>query len=187
MRFNLLFLLGVLLFTFTSCGDDGPDESNLIHYDGDNNSSPILPAGNHEAAAFFPASFMATHEGRSIKTIEYFLFQLPTAASLVIYAEGNGNEPGDVLYEANLSVSGLREFQWNFHVLPNQLTLNGEAIWLSFTFAHASDQQTIGCDAGPADSRGGDWLYQSTDNNWTTFRQRSGDSINWNIRIELED
>jgi hypothetical protein len=51
---------------------------------------------------------------------------------------------------------------------------------------HNDVLQSIGCDAGPA-APDGDWLYQDSDQEWQTFRQRTGESINWNIRGKVTD
>ena len=179
-----LFLFGLILITAIACGDDDNTE-NLIHYDGDNFSSPILPQGTHEAAVYFPADLLSDFSGREIKTIEYFVYDVPNSAEMIIYSDGGNNQPGNVLYQSNLGT--IREFQWNFHVLPSNFEIDGSPIWISFKFENGAEQQTIGCDQGPRDARGGDWLYQSTDNLWSTFGQRTGESINWNIRAELAD
>ena len=46
--------------------------------------------------------------------------------------------------------------------------------------------QAMGCDAGPSIS-GGDWMWQESDGEWQTFRERSTDNINWNIRASMTD
>ena len=177
----------ILIFTFiavafTACSEDENnfDLDNTLHYDGPNQTAPVLPAGEYEAAARFTSAELAEFVDRQLLEISFFIANLPESCTIKIYGEGSVDEPGNVMYSASVSGS-LRPFSWNTHEIRNPIDITGKDIWISIAVTHASTQQSIGCDAGPAHPDG-DWLYRDTEQNWSTYRQISGESINWNIR-----
>ena len=180
------FLLLFAAFFIAACGDDDPTPTpdNVLHYDGDNNSGPLLAAGEHELAVHFPATKMADYAGKKLTEVEFFVGQpLPQTCKLRVY-QGGANAPGTQVYEVVVT-SGLQTLKWNKHLLAPPLDLAGEDLWISVFVVHASEQQSIGCDAGPRKD-GGDWLFQSLDSAWKTYAERTSESVNWNIRGTVE-
>jgi len=153
---------------------------NTIHYDGPNQTAPVLPAGDYEAAARFTSTELSDYVGRKLIEVNFFMANLPQNCTIRIYDEGGANTPGNVLYSATVSNS-LRPFSWNAHEIRNPIDITGKDLWISIGVTHSGTQQSIGCDDGPARSDG-DWLYRDSEQQWSTYRQISGESINWNIR-----
>ena len=184
---RLFVLLASLTFCFASCSEDklpeGPDDFTL-RYDSPNVTSPNLPSGQYQLAALYPAAVTTPLSGQSITEIAFFLFELPNTCEIRIYGSGTPNEPGAPIYSANI-LNDIRKDRWNYHTLSTPVPLDGEDIWVAIRFSHTSDQQTIGCDAGPRNING-DWSFFSADNQWQTFRARTGADVNWNIRCKIQ-
>ncbi len=176
-----LGLLLCLSLALASCGDDLPILDNKLQLDGPNDRSPILNAGNYEAAVYFSPSIMESKVDRQLREIDFYLYNAPPTLEVVVYGEGSVVRPGNELYKADIS-SNLRENNWNTHVLSQPLTLDGNPIWISVKFTSDEAVQIIGCDAGP-NVNGGDRLFNNGD--WTTFEALSGENINWNVRGDL--
>ncbi len=188
---NALFILP-LLFAFWSCEDDAddntpqePDIEQGFWYDGPNATAPLLPEGIYETAARFPASSLSVFDGQTLSAVHLYLLDRPFQMELRIYDEGIPSEPGDVIYSQTINRSSLSEDSWNRIELNNPFTITGEEIWISIKFEHGSSPiQSMGCDAGPRSPDGDRFFAQNT---WTNFNVfATGESINWNIRAEVE-
>ncbi len=182
-----IFVLSLLaVLAFSACQEDDnpqPAEDNLLNYDGPNLTGPQLVAADYEAAARFPASFMQEYQGRQLQEVRWFMGLAPARCEVRVYGPGVNNEPGSLLFSEEVDVSqSLRVPGWNAYRLGQPLTLDGDEIWISIAFTHSAAQQSIGCDAGDNPNPNGDWLFSTTDNQWRTFTDRTGDRINWNIR-----
>lgn len=187
---KLLFLLPlfVLALTFTSCEDDPivPEITDgILSYDGPNNTAPSLNAGVYEAAARFTPAITEQFEGKNLEEVSFYLVELPIYAEVRIYGRGRSNEPGDLLYSADVTDS-MNANNWNDHILTNPVQLDGRDLWIAVYLEHSGPTRSIGCDSGPAINNAGDWLYEESDGNWLTFTERSSASINWNIRGAVE-
>lgn len=183
---KLLFLLPLfaLALTFTACEDDPivPEITDgIIHYDGENNTAPVFNAGVYEAAARFTPAITEQFEGQNLEEVSFYLVELPVYAEVRIYGSGRSDEPGDMLYSANVT-DVISANSWNDHILTTPVELDGRDLWIAVYLEHSGATQSIGCDLGPAINNAGDWLYEENDGDWLTFTQRSGASINWNIR-----
>ena len=179
---NLIYLFLALTIFLGSCGDDdGRDLEFSLSHDGDNDNSPILPEDTYEAASQFSANQMAAFQGQRLTEVGYYMYNAPLSTTLKIYGPGEeANRPGEVLYEGRLTGS-ITNDAWSIHTLSTPVPITGEELWISIRMQHNRDLQSIGCDRGPAAS-GGDWLFQESDGVWRSFRQRTGENINWNIR-----
>jgi hypothetical protein len=184
MKQLIYLLFAGLLITGAGCKKDDLG-ANLLSYDGENASGPILVAGFHEAAVRFPENITDPFTGRQLLRVTYFMGAKPQKAELYIYGPGNSASPGQLLYSADIT-DEIRPLRWSIHTLATPVDITGEDLWISIGLTHAGTQQSIGCDAGPAKDNG-DWLFQSTDGLWQSFRNRTGESINWNIRGELSE
>ncbi len=179
----LLLLFG--LFVLVSCKDDPPEVNRIIHYDGNNFTAPSLPEGFYEASALFTSAQVSPLVGGELIAVEYYIYSIPSKCEIKVYDQANGNEPGAVIYQRDVT-SELRANAWNIHSLTIPIEIIGDGFWVSVAFEHRRDQQTIGCDAGPAKPNG-DWLYDDFDGAWDTYRDRTGESVNWNIRAVVSE
>ncbi len=176
-------LFAVLLF---ACEDEPLQLPDTLHHDGENLTAPLLPAGGHQAAARFTPNDQQPYAGRQLTAVSYFLAGVPADCWVIVQGPGTTSSPGDTLYVARVTPEA-KTAAWNEHTLPQPIPITGtEDLWISIGLRHTQSMQSIGCDAGPADPNG-DWLFSDSDNQWLTFRQRTGsESINWNIRGKVE-
>jgi hypothetical protein len=184
-RIYLLFLFPV--FLFSACQDDDdtqniPDD-NILAYDGENSTGPLLEEGYYEAAVLFPASTIQQYSGRSLEAVTFFMGDYPAACEVRIYEGTTDGRPASLIFSSNVT-NGIAAPSWNSLVLDPPIVLADEDIWLSVALTHNRDQQSIGCDAGPNQANG-DWLYDDADGQWLPYTQRTPESVNWNIRGEL--
>lgn len=178
MKKNFLLLPFIAFLLLTSCGSDD-NLDFLLSLDGDNLTAPNLEPGVHEAAALFTSNETGSYDGRELIEVTWFMGPVPPFRTEVrVYGPGTNGNPGSLLYSADVT-AGLDLGAWNRHVLATPVAITGQDLWISVLVEHANTQQSIGCDAGP-NVAGGDWLM--SDGNWQTFRDRTGDSINWNVR-----
>lgn len=181
----MALVLGVL-----SCDRDGltpgpelADNQFYLNYDGSNADAPQLPGGGfYEAAVRFSDAEMADLSGDQLIGVTYWIEEEPQSASLRIYRGGDDQGPGQLLYEADIT-DQLRRRRWLEHAITDPVALTDDPLWIAIRFSHDSDQRSLGCDEGPA-AEGGDWLYDSFDDNWIPLVERSDGSINinWNLR-----
>jgi len=177
---KITYLLLALTVLFVACNDDDDRVAEItLNHDGENVTAPNLPADIYEAAAQFTIAETTPFIGQNLSEVTYYMYDAPLSTRLIIYG-GDGNQPGEVLYEQSLTGT-ITPNEWNSHVLSTPIEITGGGLWISLQLRHDGTQQSIGCDAGPTDG-GGDWLFQDSDNVWRAFRQRTGESINWNIR-----
>ncbi len=182
---HLLFFFGILFFA--ACKkDDNPDTSGVttLKYDNDNASGPLLGAGEHELAVRFPASTLADLVGKKLTAVQVFVGELPQACIIKIYKQGNSSSPGALMLQSDV-LSSLEFPQWNKVKITPGIEITGDDLWVSVYVELASQQQSIGCDAGPRKTNG-DWLFSGSDQDWLTYQERTGESINWNIRAIVE-
>ncbi len=189
MKQFLIFSALILAIGISACDKDDdsyPYDPAVMHYDGINANAPVLPAGKVELAAQFKSDAMSFYAGKKIDAIQFFIFEVPDSASIVIYGKGNGSNPGAELYEQDVT-DKLQSNAWNVIVLDAQFELPSDEIWISLKMAETGNVQVLGCDAGPTIS-GGDWMYEDSDEEWKTFFERNTvDRINWNIRASMTE
>jgi len=164
---------------------DDDDNLNRLSFDGDNESGPILDAATWQAGVQFTPAETAEFTGLRLTQVEYFIGLAPAGADILIYGPGVNNQPGDLLYQASVGNS-INQTRWNTHRIATPIDITGEEIWITVGLVHDVVQQSIGCDAGPTEP-GGDWLWSSLDTQWRTFSDRTGESVNWNIRGVVEE
>ncbi len=181
-KYTFLFCCLALMMSACQDDDNGP---NLLSHDGANVTGPLLQAATWQAAARFTGAETAEFSGLRLTQVEFFMGLAPAEADIFIYGPGVNNQPGDLLYQASVGNS-ITQTAWNTHRIVSPIELTGQEIWIAVNLVHQFDQQSIGCDAGPAASDG-DWLFSSLDNQWRTYRERTGESINWNIRGIVEE
>lgn len=186
MKIRLLSILAACVLLVASCKKDDPIPGEAtLNYDGENLTGPLLATGYHELAVYFPLSTMWDYANWKLTEVTWFMGGFADSLVVKIYDQGTASTPGAVLYEADVTGTTVLN-QWQVHLLPTPLTLSGEGIWVSIGARHDTDKQSIGCDAGP-NKTNGDWHYQSADNEWKTYVQRTAESVNWNIRAIVEE
>ncbi len=180
-------LLAVSVILIASCKKDDPipDGEATLKYDGDNLTGPLLAAGYHELAVYFPSTKMSEYKDWKLTEVTWFMGGFADSLVVKIYDEGTANTPGAVLYEADVTGTTILN-QWQEHLLPTALTVSGDGVWISIGARHDTDKQSIGCDAGPNQANG-DWHYQEADSEWKTYVQRTAESVNWNIRAVIKE
>lgn len=182
-QFFYLCLAGLLVLG-SGCKKDQVDD--ILNYDGENATGPILEAGYHELGARFTSNRTSAFSGRQIIAVQYFMGAKPQAAEVRIYGEGSPTNPGPLLYSADIT-DEIRALRWSEHILSTPVDIANEDIWITVGVTHAASQQSMGCDAGENYTGEGDWLFQDADFQWLTFANRTGDRINWNIRGKVSE
>lgn len=185
MRYlSLLLLLG--LFTLSACNDDEAVDTsdNILNHDGPNATGPELDAGTYEFAVRFDQNDFDDVDGDELSAIQVFFGILPQNVRFLVSQDGaNGQEPGDIIFDFDASTQ-VEAQQFNQVNLTQNIPLD-QPLWLSVVVEHGQRQQSVGCDSGPRQTDG-DWLYRSDDQAWRTYVDRTGESVNWNIRGVVE-
>lgn len=178
---KIFFLLLCGSLFFMSCKDDDNGTVEL-RYDGDNFSSPALPAGTFDAGQRFPSNLVDNYVGRKLTEVEYYIQDKPADCVLLIYGQGDANTPGPVLYSKNVD-SEISANSWNTHLITDDIEIANEDIWIVIRLVHTSETRSIGCDEGPATTNG-DLMLGEGESEWKTYRELSGNAVdvNWNIR-----
>ncbi len=178
------FLFCCLALLMTACSDDD-DAVKRLSLDGPNLTGPLLQTAIWEAGVRFTPSETQEFTGLRLTQVQLFMGDVPNRAEVNIYGPGVDNNPGILLYTAIITNS-IFPTEWNTHRIARPINITGEELWITVELEHQLTQQSIGCDAGPAVTNG-DWLFSSLDGQWRTFRDRTGESINWNIRGIVEE
>ena len=176
----LVFLLVSLAAGLVSCEDDDDTAAaeGVIQLDGPNQISPFLEAGVHRFAVRFDEATLGAYAGGNLRAARIFIGVPPDYMRVSVHAGGT-TAPG--LEQTALEVTGFAD-QRGFvdYRLPSPVPIVGdEALWIVAEVDLPATQQSIGCDAGPA-VPGGDWLWSGDE--YLTFPERTGESVNWNIR-----
>lgn len=182
---NYFYFALLLAIGFASCQDDDNIDPYSLHHDGESVGSPFLPYGEYEAATHFTAGYVSQYSGKELSAIEYNVYEMPEFAEIIV-SESNGlGRPGGILF-SQVVTNQLIPFSWNQLNLGVPIDLDG-GLWISLYFRNSpGESQTIGCDSGPAQGNG-DWLYDDVDQQWQTYSNRVGESVNWSIRGVLQD
>jgi len=186
MKFFPYLLVAFCLMAVFSCNDDDNNIDADLFYDNGINSAPVFEAGTHEAAARFPRSLTNNFAGQKLDRVEFYLINTPNTCKIKIYDEGVDDQPGALLYQADVTSSALPN-AWVDHTLTDDVTISNKDLWIAVEFSHFDERNTLGCDVGPADENG-DWVLEANEVNWETYRNFTSDAvdINWNIRGHVE-
>ncbi len=181
---NLLLLLALLLLgLFTSCNkDDDASSEELLRLDGPNATGPLLAAGVHRFGVRFDPDELVAYEGQQLTALRVFVGLAPSTMRLSV-AEGGVVVPGNELSALNVAGSFSQGNFRDYNLVTPVTISSAQTLWLVAEVELPNEQQSIGCDAGPAVD-GGDWLWSG--DRWLTYRERTNESVNWNIRGVLE-
>ncbi len=186
---QLFFFLFVSLL-IVSCGSDDDSAEPIInadlHYDGLNQTAPVLPAGTYDLAARFTNSETNDFVGKGLEEVEFFLLNQPVSCEVRIFDGGTTSEPGTLVYSQE--ISNLQTNTWHQHTLTTPVEITGGDLWICIRVEHDADTQSLGCDFGPANSNG-DWISSDTNTSWQSFRSFTNQeaNINWNIRGQVSE
>lgn len=183
-----IILFALVMALFAACDKDDDNglivNDGLLHYDGDNDSGPNLAPGNYEAAIRIPASDMNAFKDQKLKEVTIFVAFQPASCAIKVYTQGTSDSPGNLLYSVDVT-DVVKELTWFTHRLPEDVIIDGRDLWVSIAVEHSDTRQSISCDAGP-NRPNGDWFYDSSDQQWRPYVNRTSESINWNIRAKVE-
>ncbi|MGH1365450.1 MAG: hypothetical protein ACRBF0_17945 [Calditrichia bacterium] len=179
LQISCVFLIVLLAGCSGSSNPDDDFDGPFLNLDGEQDSAPTLTSGTWEFASRFTASDIGSYAGGSLTGVYFYLTNRPDAATVKIYGAGSANTPGGLLFSANMTAS-LRANRWNRFDFSSVVPLGTNDIWISLEVSLPNGGRTVGCDAGPAKANG-DWLYIAADG-WRTYRDRAGESVNWNLR-----
>jgi hypothetical protein len=154
-----------------------------LNYDGNYFDGPSLFAGNYKAAVKFDAAIMASYINGEITEMWFYILQKPYTFKVSIYESNGGGNPDSLLFRKSV-LGTLVENSWNQYVFDKPIKITGKEIWAALEFQTSVEQKIFGCDAGPA-ANNGDFLWDETDSLWSTYRQRTGENVNWNIRLAI--
>lgn len=184
----------LLLFIGSSCDrqviEPAPEvlpPALQLNYDGDNVTAPLLPGGVYEAAVLFTPVELVGLDGKQATEVILYVQDVPISAT-VRFFEGSSNGGPESLISSQGIRSELVEDSWSRISLSSPVTIDEEKdLWLTLRFELSGDSQTLGCDAGPADTYG-DFLFDDSDGQWQKLSSRTngGININWNLRLVVE-
>jgi len=184
--FSAALLVLVAAFGFTACEDDDFEDEQprvaILNLDGPNVTGPIVAAGTHRFGVQFYEEDLEGLDGRELTAIRVFVGLSPVSMRLSVHAGGDV-VPGQELSALNI-LGDITERSFVDYELVTPVTISDDdVLWLVAEVELDREQQVIGCDAGPA-VEGGDWLWSG--DRWLTYRERTSESINWNIRGVVE-
>jgi len=152
----------------------------ILNYDGPNfDAIGLTSGGTFHVAARFPSSMVGQYAGYVLTSVDVYINNVPSAATLKIWGAGTGTAPGAVLHQQTFSSTAS---SWVTITLTNGVVLDGTDIWVGYQVTHGAGQYPAGCDAGPANPNG-DWI--SIDGVAWEHLAGYGLNYNWNIRAKL--
>jgi hypothetical protein len=152
-----------------------PPDRTLRWDDGINVNSIGVGGGNWEVAARFPASITGTMAGKELRSVEFFVHDLPTNLTLKIYDQGTATSPGTLIYSEDITSSIGTVGYFNAFTFP-AITLSGNDIWIGFEMTGGNFP--AGVDAGA--TADGDWLTLDGGVTWAHLFGYGFDN-DWNI------
>jgi len=158
----------------------GEDEV-ILHYDGPNYTGiGLTSGGTFHVATRFPASMVAPHSGKPLKSVDVYIQNIPGSIILKVWDGSTGNSPGVLIHQQTFSPVANN---WNTININSSLPLSGNDLWVGYQVSHGAGQYPAGCDAGPANPDG-DWI--SIDGASWEHLAGYGLNYNWNIRAKIQ-
>lgn len=153
----------------------------VLHYDGPNHSSIGRSGGGSLMGAVrFPADILDDFVYCSLESVDLYINNLPTTATLHVWAAGSPTMPGALLHQQDFLPAWS---SWNTVTLNDMLLLDGGDLWVGYSVIHPNFDYPMGIDAGPSHPQGG-WISFNQGSSWTTFANLGFD-VNWNIRANV--
>ena len=188
-----VLLLSVLVLL--SCRKDEEEPivtESTLHYDGTNQSAPILARGISYAAVKFPRYLIQSSNltGKKLTSVDFYVSQRPDGFKLLVFAwnASDPDLPGNLIYETILNK--VSNNSWNTYQLDALTEVIDDGFWVAFEIEVGDrDLRVIGCDTGPRIPNGDMYgLFGNNNPGWTTFYDFSEEevNINWNIRAHVE-
>ncbi len=155
------------------------DDPVILNYDGPNDDAiGLTNGGTMYVAARFPAAMVNQYAYYTLETVDVYINDLPSAATLRVWAAGTSTAPGVLLHQQDFTP--VPE-SWNTITLTIPVTLDGNDIWIGYNLTHAAGEFCAGVDAGPANPDGA-WI-STNGTAWSRlFELAPTLNYNWNIR-----
>ncbi len=198
MKFSRLLWLAlplVLMVTVACNRDDDEEEvrnyapalpSGLegLHHDTYNVDAPVLEPGIYMQGARFSPADQQNLQGGKLAGVQFFVASEPLSSEIRVY-RGGTQSPNELVYSS--SITQLNRNNWNFFSIPDtiNIAIEDNPLWVTIRFQVATEGRYIGCDPGPAHGQG-DWMWSEDDPAWSRFLNRTGASINWNVRAAVQ-
>ncbi len=166
-------------------GNAAPDNTTpevyTLNYDRDNVEAIGLNAGGTMfCAARFPAAMVNPLLGATVQSVKVYIHDMPSDAILMIWGAGTTNTPGSLIHLQDFSPVAT---SWVTINLEEELTLDGNDIWIGCQYTHVAGTYPAGVDGGPANPNG-DFISMDGDN-WEHLAANGLDG-NLNIRASLK-
>lgn len=162
-------------------------EDVVIRYDDGENYGAIGiddPTDTFEAATYFPASTMVNYAGMMLTQMQVFFWDTPFFLKIKVYGPGSSTEPGDLIYEQQVS-SAIPDHAWTTFNLGEGVPVTGEDLWIGYEVGQfTATDFPAGFDAGPAVVGYGD--MNKLNGVWASMTSYGFD-FNWNIAGILVD
>ncbi|PKP54144.1 MAG: hypothetical protein CVT92_01035 [Bacteroidetes bacterium HGW-Bacteroidetes-1] len=158
---------------------DKDRETVALNYDVENNDAMgLVNGGSFSAAARrYPSDMTSPYIGYMLETVDIYINDAPSSASLKIWGAGTTTTLGTLLLEQTFNGTG-----WVTISLTEPIEITGTDIWVGYSLTHLAGAHPAGCDVGPANANG-DWI-SSDGTSWGHLADL-GYSANWNIRANL--
>lgn len=186
MKNIAILLIGLMLIFSSACSDDEPDVGgeNILSYDGPNDTAPTLANGFYVFSVRFTNRELASSVGKTITEVSFYMYDVLPRVTVTFSPDLTISEPAEIQYSEDYT--NLTANSWNTITLQTPYPIDGNPLWIGVQVDLPQAMQTVGCDAGPANSNG-DWLYSEDAREWNTFRALNSQSVNWNIRATLSE
>lgn len=162
------------------------NRDGILHHDGDNaNALGWGSSFDVSAAVRFLPQYVAPFAGQEITSVDVYINNAPTDDEITVFvAEKEGYiTPGTGTLITEKTVTVTAE-SWNTIELDVNVPLDGEEVWVGYTFNHpGADQFCLGMDAEPLVDNSN---YLKTGPVWSEFEGVGGDGMgNFNIRANV--
>lgn len=177
-----LIAFALCALAFVACEDDDAPAEDILALDGPNLTGPILEAGTHRFAVQFNPEDLDPFAGQNLESARIFIGRAPTSMRISVHAGGT-SAPGVELTALSVTSFGNTQRFIDYRLPDLVPIVPDDVLWIVAEVELAEDQQSIGCDAGPA-VEGGDWLWSG--DRYIPYSERTPESVNWNIRGVIE-
>lgn len=166
--------------------EENAKDDVTIHYDGPNDDAiGLTDGGTFMVAARFTSDELGDYYGDyQLSNVELYIQDIPTNVTLKVWEGGSMGDPGTEIYSEDVTSQITDPETWTTIALTAPIDLvSDNEYWVGYEVTHDVGLYPAGCDAGPAVSGKGDWIYLDP-GPWDEIAN-SGYSVNWNIRAVL--
>ena len=159
-----------------------------IHHDNgvQDNSIGLDNGGEFTVASRFTSSELSSHYGKNLSALKLYIAEGGVqSVVLKVWKGGSSGNAGELVHSQDITPSIVYD-ELHQYDLTNQIPLNyGNEYWIGCTISHSSSYRPVGCDAGPAVSNKGDWVY--IEEQWYLLHDlNSSLNVNWLLWMVVE-